>query len=129
MEETSHLVHVALEKVERAFDDINADLEQYEAETPLPQITGRPSKQLAELIVSVNANDKITEQLKASRCLFLNRSFNCFNSGLTTKSKVPIRLGQWGHETIIILWVWSLKLGLAEFQFYTPRAQPQLYLS
>ena len=70
MEETSHLVHVAMEKVERAFDDINAEVEQYEAEAPLPPPIDIPSKQLAELIVSVNADDKITEQLK-ERCALL----------------------------------------------------------
>ena len=75
MEETSHLVHVALEKVERAFDDINANVEHYEPETPLPQVMGRPSKQLAELIVSVNSNDKITEQLKASGCCLIEQAF------------------------------------------------------
>lgn len=75
MEETSHLVHVALEKVERAFDDINANVEHYEPETPLPQVMGRPSKQLAELIVSVNSNDKITEQLKASGCCLIEQAY------------------------------------------------------
>ena len=73
MEETSHLVHVAMEKVERAFDDINADVEQFEVETPLPPPPDIPSKQLAELIVSVNAGDKITEQLK-ERCALFKRT-------------------------------------------------------
>ena len=61
-----------MEKVERAFDDINAEVEQYEAEAPLPSPTDIPSKQLAELIVSVNADDKITEQLKERRALLWN---------------------------------------------------------
>ena len=64
MEEASQIAHVAIEKVERAFDDINADVEQYEAETPLPPHVGTPTKELAELILSVNAGDKIVSQLQ-----------------------------------------------------------------
>ena len=64
LEEASQIAHVAVEKLERAFDDINADVEQYEVETPLPPHVGTPTKELADLILSVNSGDKIVSQLQ-----------------------------------------------------------------
>ena len=47
--------------MERVFDGFNADIDNYEPEDPLPEITDRPSEELSDLIISVNSNSQFVE--------------------------------------------------------------------